>query len=69
MPIGECAHCGLEIVAPHDIVVWVEGSSFHRTCYDLRVANDIAAQVSIRHTTPIVDVSGQRRTEPVAESA
>ena len=37
-PIGQCAFCDLDIVAPGDVLVWVDEESFHQACYHAHLA-------------------------------
>lgn len=33
MPIGECELCGLEILAPRDVLVWADEHTYHQGCH------------------------------------
>ena len=37
-PIGVCSFCGHDIVAPADVLVWVDDESFHQACYQSHLA-------------------------------
>lgn len=41
-PIGVCSFCGEDIVAPTDVLVWVDEESFHQACYQSHLARRMA---------------------------
>lgn len=47
MPIGQCEYCGHEIVAPRDVLVWVDEHSYHQRCYQELVEQQISSEVNV----------------------
>lgn len=47
MPIGSCEHCGRDILAPQDILVWSEDHTYHQVCYQQVVEQQIAGTVAV----------------------
>jgi hypothetical protein len=47
MAIGRCEHCGADILAPQDILVWAEDHTFHQPCYQQVVERRIAGTVAV----------------------
>lgn len=33
LSIGTCERCGLDILAPHEVLVWAEEHTYHQPCY------------------------------------
>jgi hypothetical protein len=46
MPIGQCDHCGRDIVAPQDVLVWAEDRTYHKDCYRERLEEQITVEVA-----------------------
>lgn len=47
MPIGQCEHCGRDILAPQDMLVWAEDHTYHQACYQSLVSERISSEIAV----------------------
>jgi hypothetical protein len=47
MPIGQCEHCGQDILAPYQTLVWTEDHTFHQDCYRAHLERLISEEVVV----------------------
>lgn len=47
MPIGECELCGLEILAPRDVLVWADDHMYHQSCHQMLLTKDVEERAGV----------------------